>query len=604
MSGHPVLARTQLFTGLTDDELELVAQRMRAREFSAGEQLCQAGEPSDRIWVITGGLVHWTAGTTAGGGEIELRMRKGDVIGAQDAITGTDRTATVVASTATPTLELDTEQLIELARRFPQILINVIQTQRERLFRASARSAALFSATARSTAAQRGEEIGIVAGPSLSGVVGPLVAAARSASPRPVSFVDRSLSFAGALTASEELAAENATVLTVSDLDLEHLGVMLDEVDRVVAIAGTAEEAERLGRVATAAEGRRLELVLVSDQARDASRVWPTSAAQLIIRECPRQAGFPLADADVQWIARHLTRTKLGVALGAGGAKGYAHIGVLQVLEESGYAIDYAGGSSIGGFVASQLALGRDASESDARFREAFSPENVSKLFSSPLVGSAGLETLTGMLKQATEERFFSHTVIPLVILAVDLTDRIPVAQRRGQLWESLLAALSVAGVFPTQERDGHRLIDAIALVPVPTAAVLEDGADIVLSVNLLGTEKLERWPQRPEPEAEPQKPRRRGPLDTMLEAMDLSQLDTSARHAALADVIVTPRFGPAAWRDFHLADLFLAAGRDAAIEQLPALRALARPVDLEAARRETSLVRAARISPHPGSPV
>ena len=147
------------------------------------------------------------------------------------------------------------------------------------------------------------------------------------------------------------------------------------------------------------------------------------------------------------------------------------------------------------------------------------------------------------MLKEATEGAFFSHTQIPLVIMAVDLTARAPVAQRRGPLWEALLAALSVAGVFPTQERNGHRLIDAIALVPVPTAAVLEDGADIVVSVNLLGTETLERWPGVPdEPEGEPAKPRRHGPLDTILEAMDLSQLDTSARHAALADVVITPR--------------------------------------------------------------
>ncbi len=587
MADHPELARTPLFAGLKADELAVVAQQMRSRTFDAGERLCSAGESSDRIWVITGGLVQWRAGTTTGAGEIELRMRRGDVIGAQDAITGAARTATVVASTTTPTLELDTNDLIGLARRFPQILINVIETQRERLFRASARSAALFSATARSSAGQRGEEVGIVAGHSLQGVVATLVAAARSANPRPVSFVDRSLSLAGALTSSEELASENATTVITGDLDPERLGVMLDEVDRVIAIAGNAEEADRVGRVAAQSEGRRLEIVLVSEQARDASRVWPTSSAKLIVRECPRQDGFPLADADLAWLARHITRTKLGVALGAGGAKGYAHVGVLQVLEDAGYTVDYAGGSSIGGFVATQLALGRDAATIESRFRDAFSADNVERLFSSPLVGSAGLEALIGLLKQATDERFFSHTVIPLVILAVDLTDRLPVAQRRGPLWQALLAALSVAGVFPAQERDGHRLIDAIALVPVPTAAVLEDGADIVISVNLLGTDTLERWPEDDEPEPEPKKPRRHGPFDTILEAMDLSQVDTSARHAALGDVVITPRFGPAEWRDFHRADLFLAAGRDAAREQLGLVRSLCRPVDLTAARRE-----------------
>jgi predicted acylesterase/phospholipase RssA/CRP-like cAMP-binding protein len=593
MAHDAALRRSPLFAGLSDEELDVVAERMRERRFEPGEQLCEAGQPSDRIWLITGGLVHWTAGTTAGGGEIELRMRKGDVIGAQDAITGSERTATVVASTVTTALELDAEGLVELARHFPQILINVINTQRERLFRASGRSAALFSASVRSTANQRGEEIGICAGPSLAGAINWLVAAARTASPRPVKVLDRSLSFAGALTASDEAAAENATVLIPGDLDPDNLAVMLDVVDRVVALAGTAEEAFNLGKIAAGAEGRRLEVVLVSDQAREASRAWPASTSKLIIRECPRQDGFPLADADVAWLARHLTRTKLGVALGAGGAKGYAHVGFLKTLEEAGYTVDYVGGSSIGGFVATQLALGFDSNAIDARFREAFSAENVGKLFSSPLVGSAGLETLTGLLKEATKGAFFSHTAIPLVIMAVDLTDKVPVAQRTGPLWEALLAALSVAGVFPTQERDGHRMIDAIALVPVPTAAVIEEGADVVVSVNLLGTEGLEQWPgvTEPDDDAEPAKKRRRGPLDTILEAMDLSQLDTSARHAALADVVITPRFGPAEWRDFHLADLFRDAGRRAALEQLPALEALTRPVNLGAARRETSIL-------------
>src|ERR1700749_5228935 len=97
MARDAKLARSRLFEGLTDSELEAVAARMRPRQFRPGEQLCAAGDPSDRIWLITGGLVIWSAGTTAGGGEIELRMRKGDVIGAQDAITGTERTATASA---------------------------------------------------------------------------------------------------------------------------------------------------------------------------------------------------------------------------------------------------------------------------------------------------------------------------------------------------------------------------------------------------------------------------------------------------------------------------------------------------------------------------
>jgi hypothetical protein len=65
--------------------------------------------------------------------------------------------------------------------------------------------------------------------------------------------------------------------------------------------------------------------------------------------------------------------------------------------------------------------------------------------------------------------------------------------------------------------------------------------------------------------------------LDTLLEVMDLARAEASARHAALADVVVTPRFGPGTWRDFQLADLFRDAGRSAADDALPALRALVR---------------------------
>lgn len=584
------LGRSPVFEGLGDAELDVVAERMRARQFAPDELLCRAGEPSDRIWLLTGGLVSWTAPVTAGGGEIVLRMRKGDVIGAQDAIAGKERTATVVASIRTSTLELDAEDLVDLARRFPQILINIIQMQRERLFRASARSAALFSGSVRSTAGRGGEEVGLVAGQSLTAIIGPLVAAAQMASARPVTLLDRSLSFAGALTASDELASQNATVVIPGGLEPEKLGVMLDEVDRVVALAGNAQEVELLGRVAAAAAGRNLEVILVSEEAREASRVWSLEFLKHIVRDCPRQQGFPLADVDLAWLARHLTRTKLGVALGAGGAKGYAHVGVLQVLEEAGYTVDYAGGSSIGGFVATHLALGYDAQETDRRFRRTFSEEQVGKLFGGTF-GAGSADELTRMLKEATEDRFFSHTTIPLVIMAVDLTDRVPRAQRRGPLWDALLAALAVAGVFPPRERDEHRLVDAIALVPVPTAAVLEDGADIVISVNLLGAEALEQWPDAPKQEAgEPAKARRKNMLDTLFEVMDLSQLDTAVRHAELADVVVTPRFGPADWRDFQLADLFLAAGRAAALEQLPALQALCRPIDLEAVRRGAAL--------------
>jgi NTE family protein len=210
-----------------------------------------------------------------------------------------------------------------------------------------------------------------------------------------------------------------------------------------------------------------------------------------------------------------------------------------------------------------------------------FDPPNVAEMFKMSLSGrSAGLELMTRLLRETTGEKTFADTVIPLTIMSVSLTHRAPEPLRDGLLWDALLAATALAGMFPPHERDGQRLVDGLALVPVPTGVVVDAGADVTVSVNLLSAETLPSWPGASPPEP-PAERRRRGVLDDLLEVMDLSQLSQSVRHAQLADVPITPRFGPNEWRDFHLADLFLAAGRKAAEEQLAALRSLARPASI-----------------------
>ena len=156
MAREALLPRSPLFSQLPEAELDALVDRMQPRQFAAGEELCRAGEPSDKVWLITAGLVLWLAPTTERAGDIALRLRKGDVIGAQDALTAEKRAATVVASLPTMTLELSAEDLTDVAQRHPQVLFNVIRTLRERLFRTSVQSAA----------EERGEEIALVAGSS------------------------------------------------------------------------------------------------------------------------------------------------------------------------------------------------------------------------------------------------------------------------------------------------------------------------------------------------------------------------------------------------------------------------------------------------------
>ena len=330
--------------------------------------------------MITGGLVNWLAPTPEGGGEFVLRMRKGDVIAAQDAIIGAPRSATVVAS--------DPHDGDGDRRRGPRRGRPTLSPDPPERHPDAARA----HASARACAAPRssaGEEVGLVAGPSVKDLLPWLVAAARSATPRPVTVLDRRLSVAGALTASDELAAENATVLILGELDPKTMGVMLDEVDRVVALAGTAEEAELLRDSAGSREGS-LEIVLVGGEAERERGAWSPrlpSGGSSGLRAPER---LPASGRGPRLARPAPHPHQAGVALGAGGAKGYAHVGVLRVLEEAGYTVDYIGGTSIGGFVSTQIAMGYNAQQIDERFRGAFDEELVGAMFSGPFGGGPG----------------------------------------------------------------------------------------------------------------------------------------------------------------------------------------------------------------------
>lgn len=565
------LAHAPLFAGLSAARLSEIAAVATPRLFERGEHLYRVGDASDRMWVITGGLVHViAAGARPGSGDVVGRLRRGDTCGEVDVVAGELRTESAVARTPTSAMELGGAEFAELTSREPRVLTNMVRLMRSHLTLAHEQAHS-----------RRGEQLALAFADSVAALRLPLVSAAMRATPRPVTALDRELSFAGSVVTADRLASDAGTVILTSDFDPASLSALAGEVDRVIVFAGTPSEAARLGdlRRDAGGQGDPIEVVLVGHEAAEACRTWGADSPLRVIRRCQPAGDGQLSATDLGWLARHITRTKLGLALGAGGAKGFAHLGVLDVLERAGYAIDYVSGSSIGAIVGTCVALGMKADAIDGALRHAFDATTLDAIFKRSLGGATGFSLLEQRLHETMGDRTFDDTLIPLSVMTVDLSARAPAPLREGPLWQALLAATALAGVFRPYERDGRRFVDGMALVPVPTGAVLDDGADLTVAVNLVSDNMLDRWPgdALPAPVSEPR--RRHGMLDTLLEVMDLSQLDDSVRNAALADVVVSPSFGPCDWRDFHLADLFRAAGQQAAEAQLSQLRALARPV-------------------------
>jgi NTE family protein len=183
-------------------------------------------------------------------------------------------------------------------------------------------------------------------------------------------------------------------------------------------------------------------------------------------------------------MARDLTGLKVGIAMGGGGYRGYAHLGVLRVLERAGVPIDYLAGTSAGAMVGCLLALGHSpdaiADILDAGSASVFHPtlprksllsDNAVQRFISRIIGDARFEDLR----------------IPLAIVAADIASGREVVFTRGLLWPAVLASLSIPGVFPPRVIGMYTLVDGGVVNPVPSDVASAMGANVVLGINLKG---------------------------------------------------------------------------------------------------------------------
>ena len=295
-----------------------------------------------------------------------------------------------------------------------------------------------------------------------------------AASPSPGSVATRSTRASRSTDALDRLdraLREHGPSVVIAALDAASCRTLLQHVDRTSRWSASGPRREQLGTLAAehAIAGQPVEVVLVRGRSCRATPATPARARADAVRGDAR-GSLPATDR-IAWLGRHLARTKLGLALGAGGAKGYAHVGALQVLEEAGYAVDFVSGSSIGAIVGTWIAFGMDAARDRARAcarRSRPRPwRRRSRSRSSGQVERARRDGARPARRSPPGARF-DDTMIPLAIMTADLTTREPAPMREGPLDEALIAATALAGVFPPHERDGHRLVDGLAIDPVP----------------------------------------------------------------------------------------------------------------------------------------
>ena len=164
---------------------------------------------------------------------------------------------------------------------------------------------------------------------------------------------------------------------------------------------------------------------------------------------------------------------KIAVALGGGGARGSAHIGVLRTLENAGYQIVALAGTSIGGLVGAIYAAGYSPDEIEKIFAEV----DQSKLYELGLRSKPallGLNKIGEWLDEIFEGKTFDETHIPCALTASDLNCNCEVTLRTGSLKNAILATIAIPGIFPPFQEKEHSLVDGGVLNPVPVSVARE----------------------------------------------------------------------------------------------------------------------------------
>jgi NTE family protein len=161
---------------------------------------------------------------------------------------------------------------------------------------------------------------------------------------------------------------------------------------------------------------------------------------------------------------------EITLALGGGGSRGAAHIGVLRVLEREGYRIQGISGTSVGSIIASLYAAGFSPDEIESRVASI----DFTRLYGRLLSDGPGLLGISGLqdwLRKHLGERTFASLRIPCAVVAVDLVTRREITFRDGQVVEAILGSIALPGIFPPHHYGEYELIDGGTLDPVPVRA-------------------------------------------------------------------------------------------------------------------------------------
>ena len=621
------LAKTVLFSVLPPAALPSIARAATRVTLAKGEALFEAGTPGDAVYVVRSGLLQIMSAATLGGQSLG-EVARGEHVGEMAVLTGEPRAASVIAVVESVLYALPGTLVRELFQTHPILwarlslgLMRNLQTQ----WRTGARGVRTCALVGAGTGARRSlaltlalaEELATLAGEPVAvldcvPVVAP--AAAEAALPGALSDVTQTLrrlvtpavgSLHPKLTLvrlGADCSADSPVADLVAELRRRHARVLVHATVPWSAVAGRgiaqcdalrwvvdADDAGA-GAVTTTAYAELGTLVRnpavprLLAFASDATLGSGAGDARTAHRTIPVPAGPDAAAAlataaarrVLRAVARELADRRTALVLGAGGAKGFAHVGALRVFERHGIEFDAVAGTSIGAIVGALIAMGWSAETVEALFMGvANNPWKTLFDLRVPTEAFFRSKKKSELIAQYCNDIRIEQMSLPFFAVAGDLTALAPVVFSSGPLDVALDASSAIPTVFrPVRHEDGM-LVDGWVCDPLPAGVVRAAGFERVIAVDL--SPRGRPTNRRTGPTAAGVTPPGLGGrlriLAVAMRAMELASQEHVARSLPLIDVLVRPDLDGFSSADLDGAAEMCARGEAAAEAAMPAIR-------------------------------
>ncbi len=487
---------SRLYPDLDTAFLRSIGSEFEQVGVAGGSTLVRRGDPSDALYIVISGRLVATLEDESGGIVRLGEIGRGEMIGEMSILSGGTRTATVTALRDSRLVRISNQTFLEFMQRHPSVTRQFIQILTSRLANRAPRNQEKLSTLALVPAG--GQEGGPEGFPAF---VANLEAALRGMVG--VTCIDRrrvEAEFPGALERTEArdgiaawLDAEEQRhdlLLYVCDPDPTPWTQMcLRQADRVLVVARADSPQADPGRVERFLDGdgsggevRGRELVLLHP----ADRRLPNDTARwLAQRSVRRHHHLRSGDAGaLARLCRHLLGRSVGLALGGGGAKAFAEVGVLRALAEAGVPVDVIGGTSMGAVIGALAATGQDAAQVHESLRDMLRLKPFSGL-TLPLVS-----LLSGKRLDHAMQSMFGETAIEdlwrrYFCTACSLTHGTLKAAERGRLRRWVAASNAVPGIMPPVVDGGELYVDGGLLNNVPADVMSGINAGPVIAVNV-----------------------------------------------------------------------------------------------------------------------